>query len=122
MLHTRVLRIDPLTQHSTAGSDTDAGANIGHSAQSNAQTSRAQCDQQWQHGLKWRVLTEPCSIPQTAVEAAAAAAGGQEPAAKQTQEDSTQQGSSQQQEWVFDAVASCVGIFSEISLPQVRAH
>jgi hypothetical protein len=75
------------------------------------------------HELQWRVVTQHSSsssqhswdTPSAASQAAAATQAGASTA------DGTPQGQQQQQqEWLFDAVAVCVGIFSEPNLPKVR--
>jgi hypothetical protein len=126
VLHTRVLQIDPVLPSSA-----------GH-----LPASQSLC----QHpNLQWRVVTVTDSEhPAAAAGAASVEAVDQDTTQQplqlkgqlqqdgpidlqqqqpqpQQQEAGSQEGSQTagQQEWVFDAVASCVGTFSEIALPQV---
>jgi hypothetical protein len=120
LLHTRVLRVDPVLPSSS-----------GHLA-----ASHPLCQHQ---NLQWRVVTVT-EHPAAAAGAAAAHTVDQigtqqrpqhvgqghilqnQQQQQQQLQDAGSQGGGQtagQQEWVFDAVASCVGTFSEISLPQV---
>jgi hypothetical protein len=111
MLQTRVLCINPVPQHSTADID---------QAKPECCTKVEQplCQQA---GLQWRMLTETQRSAQTTAAGAPLQkdAMALEQQQQQQQQQRPQQGEGTQQEWLFDAVASCVGIFSEISLPQV---
>lgn len=119
-LNTRVLKVDPVAadtvQQTPHGADNPCNGMtpmrqhpIGSTTPSNAiQPEQAvvhgslQCHCQASAALQWKVTTHSAQM----------AASGQE------QLDGPQQ--QQQQEWLFDAVVSCVGIFSEPNLPQVR--
>jgi cation diffusion facilitator CzcD-associated flavoprotein CzcO len=70
------------------------------------------------HHLQWKVVTQHSSSSQHSRDIPTAASQ----AAACTQADASAAGvkqQAQQQEWLFDAVAVCVGIFSEPNLPQV---
>ena len=122
VLHTRVLRIDPVLPSSA-----------GHLA-----ASQPLCQH---HNLQWRVVTATEHPAGAAARQALVQDATQQPPQEQQeqlqrnwpvdlqqqhppqqwQEAGSQEGgqTAWQQEWVFDAVANCVGTFSEISLPQV---
>lgn len=147
VLHTRVLRVDPMLPDSVHGSlpnvtqqsqtppvqkaATGSTESTVHPPVSTEQHDdcTGQCSQPSQFaqplhqhtGLRWHVVTETQHSSSTAATAAGAASGD---AAADCQEAAAVAGqpASQQQEWVFDAVSSCVGIFSEIQLPQVRSR
>lgn len=123
-LNTRVVRIDPVlpqqqqqVQQSATAANGNAHSAVAVGAGSAAveaaaaagaalQGASATSSSLWQQpGLKWRVLT-----------AAAAAANG---SAQDGCQADGQQEQQEQREWLFDAVASCTGTFSEIRLPQV---
>lgn len=108
VLRTRVLRADPILPDSAPSSSPSSGQ-----CYASSQFARPL--------LRWRVVTE--THPSSSI--AAAAAGPMPGDAAESSHDNTAvavagQQASKQQEWVFDAVASCVGIFSEMQLPQVR--
>jgi hypothetical protein len=112
VLHTRVLRADPILPDSTFSPSTTSG-----------QCCTAPQFAQPLHqltGLKWRVVTETHHSSLTAAAAAGAVPGDAAASSQNTAVMLEGQQGSKQQECVFDAVASCVGIFSEIQLPQVR--
>jgi hypothetical protein len=109
MLHTKVVRIDPVPQHSIAD---------GNQARPKSCAGSGHCQPlRQQAGLQWRVLTESQHNAQTS--ATAAPLQGEAMALEQQQQQQQEEEEGAQQEWLFDALASCVGIFSENSLPQV---
>jgi hypothetical protein len=71
--------------------------------------------------VKWRVVTQS-SMSSSSSDCKKGPSTACSSLQKQPQENQKQQQQQQQQEWLFDAVAVCVGIFSEPNLPQVRPN
>jgi hypothetical protein len=134
-LNTTVVRVDPLVDHSAAATAAATAADetpdmTGEAAAGRSSKDSSSCSmfplapgQQ----LKWKVVTNcsgSCSSQSSSTPSAgqhAAQTGTSITKADfQEQHKEQQQQQQQQQEWVFDAVAVCVGIFSEPNLPQVR--
>lgn len=158
VLNTRVLRVDPVLQNTTADGDlvppqcvapksVDRDVTAGVQAAAEVLADGQPLGEQ--AGLRWRVLTATASTgsaaatqgvpagPNHKVEATAHSSCvsstrfSQEQGHSQQQQQHLQEAeqcvagvvtaapATQQHEWLFDAVASCVGTFSEISLPKV---